>query len=317
MGALTVLITGAAGYLGRYTVAAARTRGHIVRALVRGQVPDVWGDDSGVLAVQVDLSDANADLTPALDGVDAVIHIAASLTGNDAAHARDTVDATRHLYAALTPQCPVVLAGSMAVYQGQAGIIDEASPTDPNPAARDAYLRGKLAQEDVSRDFPDIPTQVLRLGAIFGPERLWNAHIGLRLGPGLIRLAGAGELPLVYAPHAAEALVLAAEQPGRGGQVLNIIDDDLPDARAFLAALTRANRPAFTLPVPWQALMPVASLADMLRLPVPGLLRPATLKARLAPRRFPNAAAKQALGWAPTTPFTDAMRQAQSAEAAL
>ena len=311
MGALTLAITGAAGYLGRYTVAAARGRGHKVRALVRGATPDLWRDDRGISVVQADLADPKTDLSQALVGVDAVIHIAASLTGDDGAHARDTVAATRQLYAALTPPCPVVLAGSMAVYEGRAGVIDEASPIEPNPAARDAYLRGKLAQEAVARDFPEIPTRTLRLGAVFGPDRLWNAHIGPRAGPVLVRLAGAGEIPLVFAPQAAEALVLAAEQPALGGQVLNIIDDDLPDARAFLAALSRPYRPAITLPVPWRVLTPFASLAGLLHLPVPGLLRPATLRARMAQRRFPNTAAKQALGWTPAIPFAAAMEQAQ------
>ncbi len=302
----TILITGAGGYLGRYTVAAARARGAKVRAVVRNveSVPGNWKDDPAITLVVADLNTSGKALSDALQGVDAVIHIAASLTGDDAAHGRDTIAATERLYQVISANpVPVVLASSMAVYQGRPGLINEDSPLEPQPENRDAYARAKLGQERIARGATSqgISTCILRLGAIYGPGRLWNDHIGPRPGPLLIRLAGAGELPLCFAPHGAEALVLAAEKPPTTatGEVLNIIDDDLPDASTYLAAMGRENRPLLTLPLPWQALRPFAWLAGVLRLPAPGLLRPATLSYRMANRHYSNARAKATLGWEP------------------
>lgn len=297
MGALNLLITGARGNLGRATVKAARARGHLVRALVRrpAEFPD------GVAPILCDLAQPGPELARAVQGVDAVLHLAASLSGDDRMQTRDTLAATRALYEALAPQVPVVLAGSIAVYQGCAGVIDEASALDPDLAGRDAYARAKAAQEDIAREFSrrGISTTVLRIGALTGAGQAWRAHVGVTVGPALLRLAGRGELPLVGLADAALALVLAAEQRPRGLQVFNIVASDLPDARAWLAAQPAGLRPAVTLPLPWRLLLPVALGARVLGLPVPGLLRPATLRYRFAPRHFANARARQALGWTP------------------
>ena len=290
---MRLLITGAGGYLGQATMTAALARGHRVRALLRSPARASLPDGAELL--RCDLGAPGPELARALSGVDAVLHLAASLTGDEARHGRDTLAATRALYGALPAGMPVVLAGSMSVYAGVAGVIDETSPLEPDPEARDAYTRAKLAQEAICAGF-SAPTTILRIGALVGEGRGWNAHIGLRAGPLTLRLAGAGELPLVHVRDAARALVLAAEQPPAVGlQVFNILGDALPDARRYLAAT--ATGPVLALP--WQALMPIARLARALRLPVPGLLRPAVLRYRFAPRRYPNARARQALGWAP------------------
>lgn len=309
----TILITGAGGYLGRTTVAAARARGHKVRALVRRaeSAPEGWGADQGVSAVVLDLNAAAKDLAEAVSGVDAVIHIAASITGDDATHARDTIAATKALYGVIPARAQMVLAGSMAVYQGRAGRIDEDSALEPNPAQRDAYMRAKAGQERLAQDAAKrgIGTYILRLGALFGPEHLWNGHIGIRLGPLLLLLAGRGEVPLCFTPHAAAALVRAAEMSLPAGTVeaVNVVDDNLPDARGFLVAIGADNRPRLTMRIPWQALRPFAELARFLRLPAPGLLRPATLLYRMQPRQFSNARAKVALDWTPATRLENAV----------
>ncbi len=288
MGALRLLITGAGGHLGRATVAAALARGHKVYALSRRPA-----DFPGAAPLICGLAAPGPALGKALADTDAVLHLAASLTGDDAMHERDTLAATRALYAALPPGLPVILAGSMAVYAGCAGVIDEASPLEPEPAGRDAYARAKLAQEEIARAHPDNPTTILRIGALTAPGHEWNAHLGPRLGPVLLRLAGPGALPLVRSEDAARALVRAAEQ-APGAQILNIIGDDLPSAAQYLARITQ--KPPLTLPLSWRALLPLAVLASALHLPVPGLLRPATLRYRFAPRAYPNTRAKRALG---------------------
>ena len=74
---MTVLVTGADGYVGREVVAHLHGRGTAVRALVRrpsATLPD------GVEQVTGDVTDPGS-LAPAIDGVDAVIHLVAILDG--------------------------------------------------------------------------------------------------------------------------------------------------------------------------------------------------------------------------------------------
>ncbi len=319
MGAVkTLLITGAGGYLGRHTVDQARRRGHIVRALVRRHesIPTAWGNDAKIIPVVLDMGSAQTNFSAALNGIDGVIHLAASLEGDDVTHARDTVFATYQLYRAIAAHpVPVVLASSIAAYQGCAGLVDEDTLLEPQPEARDAYTRAKLDQDTIAMQAVEqgISTRILRLGAVFGPDRMWNAHIGVRAGGLLVLLAGRGEIPLVFAPHAAQALVLASETPlpDATTEALNIVDDALPDARGYLAALRASDfAPHYApiiVPFPWQILMVLARIARCLGVSAPGLLRPVTLAARMAPRSYSNARAKAALGWAPNTNLKTAL----------
>ncbi len=70
----SVLVTGAGGFVGRATCAALEEEGHMVRRIIRGDA-----DNAGVWTV----SDLASDDIPddAFDGVDVVIHLAASMPG--------------------------------------------------------------------------------------------------------------------------------------------------------------------------------------------------------------------------------------------
>lgn len=312
MGAMTLMITGAAGYVGRATVAEARARGHHVVAVVRlaGVTPDGWDDDEGVEVLEADLS--HPDTVARLDmlGIDAVIHAAASLSGDDAEQARSTLNGTRHVLAAMAAaeEPPrMVLVGSMAVYSGMGlalfAPVDETSPLERRPDQRDAYTRAKLAQEDLTAEAVldmGAELRVMRVGAVFGPGRLWNAHVGPGFGPVVLRLAAGGEIPLCHIAHVAEALVRAAEVPVPDGpdgalEVLNLVDDDLPDRLRFLNAMARTGWPKLIVPVSWRIFDVLAGVLAWLP-GRPGLLRRETLRSRMYPVIYPNTRLKARLG---------------------
>lgn len=296
MGAVKrIAVTGATGFLGRAVVAQARRRGHAVRSLVRRE---------GVGDHVLDLADESAQprLRDILASVDVVIHCAGAVSGSDAVHARDTIRATENLYEALPGGVPVVLAGSLAVHPGMRGMVTETTPIETRPEGRDAYARAKLAQERIAADHAGrgADTCIMRLGALWDEGHLWNAHIGLRMGPILLRMDTGGELPLVHVEDAARAMVMAAEQPVPAGiSVLDIVGDYRPAPREWLRRLPAEQRPRLTLPLPWPLLMPLAQLGRLLPVQMPGLLRPETLRYRMAPRVYGNARAKAALGWQP------------------
>lgn len=272
MGALTLLVTGAGGFLGGAVADCARARGHRVRTVTRRPGGDVVAD----LAV---------GLPPAAThGVNAILHCAAALTGDEGRMQRDTVQATRTVAAT---GLPVVLAGSVSVYDGMARVVDESTPIEPRPDLRDAYTRAKIAQEQAAPG-----ACVLRIGALWDAGHLWNAHLGVFAGPLFLRI-GRGEIPLAHVRNAALAMVMAAE--GGWTWPVNVVDDIRPDAATFLRGVRQP--PRLVLPVPFALVDAAARIAGG-----PGLLRRPTLHARLGPRRWSNARL-HGLGWAPVAGF--------------
>lgn len=338
MGALTLVITGAGGFVGRHTVAAARARGHAVLAMVRREasIPREWRGDTGIKPIVLDLGDAaSEDLATHLSGTDAVIHAAAGMGGNDEGHARDTIGPTEVLLAALAVLADgpgaaraslpkLVLVSSLSVYDGQAlptgSVLDECAPLEAHPQARDAYCRAKLAQEALCREAAGaigFELAVLRPGAIFGAGRLWNGHLGHPVGPVLIRLEGTGEVPVCHVTHCATALVLAAEAPAGTVGTVNVIDTDRPDRAGYIQALSEGGWPRMILALSWKLPARAGKVLSALGFGsrLPGLLRPAVLHARMKPVRY-NTARLQALpGWEPGPGFAALMAEAHLAEA--
>ena len=206
-----IAITGAAGFLGAATVRAARAAGHEVTALVRdaSRAPAGWAGDAGITVVARDLATAGAgDLRADLAGAGAVIHAAASMSGDDAAHEINTIRPTRSLIAALEGSeagqgARLVLVSSFSVY-GFSGIpegtvLTEDSPLESRPAMRDAYARAKLTQEALARAAAGqgLAVRILRPGAIYGPGHLLSGQLGILKGGKVICIGGAAQVEAV------------------------------------------------------------------------------------------------------------------------
>ncbi|CUH64774.1 dTDP-4-dehydro-6-deoxyglucose reductase [Thalassovita gelatinovora] len=315
MGTLKLLITGASGYLGRQTVARATAAGHEVIAVIRDRTAVLQDWPNSVEFITTDLN----SLTAFPKNVDVVLHLAASMDGDDTAQQHDTVGATKALLTAcLSAHTPpaLVLASSLSVYSGvlvqENDVIDENSPLDDRADQRDAYCRAKIAQEmlcaTVAAD-AGLPLQILRIGAIYGPGRVWNAHIGVGLGPVLLRIGNSGEIPLCHVGHAAQALVLAAEQAAQGvSSVVNVVDSDLPDRNRFVSVLKRGGWPKLSATIPWRMLEATARYLGRWN-GRPGLLRLPVLRARMMPLRYSNQRL-QDMGWQPEADFEMLMQKA-------
>jgi UDP-glucose 4-epimerase len=180
------LVTGGAGFIGSHLcrrLLAAGTRVTVLDNLSVGRrevVPD------GARFVHGDIRDARA-VREALDGVDAVFHLAARVTVRGSfEHFHDDLDTnvmgTATLLRALDPASVTrfVLASSMAVYaESQTpDPIDEGHPTTP----LSPYGAGKLAAETVSRQVLEgrgIPFTALRYFNTFGPGQTYTPYVGV------------------------------------------------------------------------------------------------------------------------------------------
>ncbi|NDJ16065.1 NAD-dependent epimerase/dehydratase family protein [Myxacorys almedinensis] len=329
---MKLLITGASGFLGQYVVVEALRRGHQVRAVVRpsGDVTRyTWHDHPSVEFARVDLR-CQEGLTSAIEGVDAVIHLAAAKAGDFYTQFAGTVIATENLLRAMVEAkvLRLVAISTFSVYDyvkmENNTLVTEDAPIESNPLERDEYAQTKLIQEQLVREFENTHqalVTIIRPGMVYGRDYLWNACLGAELTDTLwLRIGARATMPITYVENCATAIVLASEKEAAIAQTLNVVDDNLPTQREFAKKLLkRMTVPAKLIPVNW-ALM--NSLTWVLwyynkiilkgQAKFPGIFVPAKLQARFKPLQYTNAHAKEILGWTPKYSLDDAFERSSS-----
>lgn len=283
---MTVLVTGASGFLGGLVCAELQGRGHEVAALCRrpSSAP------AGTTAVAGDLTDA-----PALAGAvattqpEAIVHLAAEIaTQRDPNRIHDVnVEGTKRLIdAALAANRPkLVFASTVVTGQADGALLDETTVLP----VETAYGRSKQEGERLLRD-SGLPYVVIRPSHIYGAGGWYEAEIVKRLRqPGRFAVVGDGEnwWDVVRVEDVASAFADAVER-APSGAIYHVVDDEPIRYGDFVALTANAlglGRPR-NVPV-WLARL--AAGAD----PVRAVLRSA---------RSSNARIKQELGWTPSFP---------------
>lgn len=324
---MRVLITGAAGFLGRHVVRAVAERGHEVRVLVRSrQQADVFPR-----SIEVACGDLRhrSTTTQLVKGVDAIIHLAAAVRGNDETQFANTVVGTENLLAAADSAGieKLVLCSSFAVYDWKHCdyTLDEECPLETNFYARDGYAIAKLWQERLVRRFADTHGRkvvILRPGFIWGKENLLLAGTGHSFGRLHVVFGGQRELPISYVENCAESFALALEKPAAMGQALNIVDDERVSAWQYMGrAMQMIGIKGRRIYIPYWLGMVAAQTATWFgRLvfgrsaKLPGLLVPIRYQARFRPLRFSNRKAKHLLDWQPRYTFNEAWDRIQGTD---
>ncbi|MDH3197924.1 MAG: NAD(P)-dependent oxidoreductase [Candidatus Krumholzibacteria bacterium] len=327
---MTVLVTGAGGFLGRAVVARlAADGGARVRCLVRtsAQCASLEARLGAEAAARVEICVGNllsrGDAARAVEGVDTVYHLAASLRGSPADIFLNTVVASDSLLRALDPQpdTAVALVSSLGVY-GVAGLpsgsrIDEQTPLEPHPERRDVYSHAKWRQEKLFRDWRDATGRrlvILRPGVIYGPGGApMSARVGLNLFGLFLHLGGSSLLPLTYVDNCADAVAIAGRADGGAGEAFNVVDDGPITSRQYLRRYRRhvERRPFIRVPY---ALMQCLSRSTVwyhrhARGQLPAVFTPYKTASLWKGMRFDNAKLKR-LGWRPSVPPEEGLARA-------
>lgn len=265
-----VLVTGAAGFIGRPLAASLAARGFAVTAGVRA-VPAAEAQLPGVDYAAVGDIGPDTDWSAALRGVSQVVHAAARahvMHGGDAvAFDRVNVAGTTRLatQARVAGVCRLVLLSSIKV-NGEATARRPFQANDP-PAPADAYGRSKLGAEQVlwracATGSPE--GVVIRLPLVYGPGVKANLAR-------LVRLVRSG-LPLPFASvrnrrsllaldNLCDFVALTLEHPAAAGRTWLLSDgDDLstPELVRRIAGLLGMR--ARLLPCPVQVLQALGHL---------------------------------------------------------
>lgn len=255
-----VLVTGAAGFVGRALVARLPSRGAEVRAVVRRSIQPVAG------ATQVlELGDlAQAAWEGVLEGVDAIVHLAArahhanaASPGVEAAYRHDNVEATARLAeAALAAGVRRFVYASSIKVNGEASGAHPFTEADP-PRPEDSYGRSKREAEErllAAAANRAMEVVILRFPLVYGPGVRGNFHALLNaVAHGMplpfARIANARSL--VYRDDLVAALIATLEAPSGAGGTYLVAGDEPVSTPALVRAIGDAlGRPARLFPVP-------------------------------------------------------------------
>jgi len=292
-----VLLTGANGYVARAARRSLAIAGHEVVATVR--TLDRLPAHRRTGAVAVGAIDAGTDWSAALDGVEAVLHMASPiLLDADAATRRD--EAQR-----------VIVEGTGRLLQqaGAAGVrrfvfvsslkaMGEESGAAPltesdTPAPQDEYAEAKLTAE--RRVLADAPGGlVIRSPAVYGRASGGNLRQMiefLRRAPAVLPLGYAGNRrSFIHRDNLASALVGCVEAPDGTGGTFLVSDGEAVSTAVLVRRMLRAlGRRAVVVPVP----------ALVLSALVAARLGPEAARRLVQSYAVDDRAIRAALGWVP------------------
>ena len=304
----TLLVTGASGFVGRAMLDEALARGYSVRAAVRGPRPDL---PRGVRVVETGGLDGSVDWSGALDGVDAVVHLAARVhvmreTLGDplGEFRRVNVDGTTALAeaAARAGVRRLVFASSVKVLGESTAPgrpFDDLSP--PRPV--DPYGVSKLEAEEALLGIAAagrLEVTVLRPPLVYGPGVKGNLGRLLRwVEAGVPLPLGAidNRRSLIGLDNLVDALLAIVAHPGARNRRFLVADGEDLSTPELARRIGRAiGRPARLLPVP------LAMLAAASQIGAGESLRRLVESLQVDARGL-----REAVGWAPSRTVDDGL----------
>lgn len=314
---MKILVTGAAGFLGGALVEQLLERGETdIRCFVRPgsnlerlEALRATHPEASIEYFQGNLTSAK-DAADSVKGVRVVYHLAAAMAGSAADMFLNTVVTSKNLLEAVKKRktIKVVLVSSFGVY-GVSDLpararVDEDTPIETRPEARDVYSYSKWRQEKLFHDYQreyGFPLVVLRPGVIYGRGgAAMSSRVGLNIFGVFFLFGRNNRLPLSHVTNCAEAIAIAGSHPDAPGNVYNVHDDDLPTAAEYLREYRRRVRSMPWLPVPYVVTRGLSRAVEWYHMwsqgQLPAVLTPYKSDAMWKGNTFDNTRIKS-LGW--------------------
>lgn len=272
---MTILITGATGFLGGALTVELLRRGEHVRVLARSEQRARSRFGTAVEIVEGEITDP-LQVRRAVNGVEVIYHLAGRLyhpATPAEVYYRTHVEGTRVLLAA----CREQRQARRVVHCSTTGIHGITGPTPATEetacAPTNPYEASKLAGEQLAlRAYREdgLPVSVARPGLVYGPGDLHLLGLFLALKRGHFRVIAGGTAMLhpVYIDDLIAALLLCAERAEASGRCYNLAGERAVSIRELAARIAHAlgtGLPGGSIPL-WLANL----AADVFQL-IPGL----------------------------------------------
>lgn len=317
---MTILITGATGFIGSHLTSRLLTDHKRIRALVLPHelIPVDWGNKVEIFRGDIR---NRLDVENAVKGASLIFHLAAVTldTGPKELHQAVTLEGTRHIMeAAAAHQAKVVLTSSVTVYgvKIQTDILDEELAWG---APAGFYSTHKQKQERLAREIAskqNVELVVLRPGNVYGPrggQWVVSALTELKRGTPTLIGGGNGDCGFVQVDNLVDAMLLAADNPKAVGKVYNIGDGFGLTWKQYFTDLARIGG----APKPKVIPLWVGRLLANIMEPIWYGLKlkgrpPITYEAYnlvSSNHQFPSTRAKTELGYQPRVKYEEAMQE--------
>jgi nucleoside-diphosphate-sugar epimerase len=316
---MTVLVTGASGFLGRHVSSAFLAAGTPVRGLVRpGSAPLGQGVAPAPAAGVHD----REGVRRALEGVDTVVHLAARVhVMNDAAadplaeFRRVNVEGTRVLLdEAVRAGVRRFLFVSSVKALGEGG--ERPWTDDTPPAPLDPYGVSKLDAERLVRQVADgagMHAPVLRLPLVYGPgvranflKLMETVDRGIPLPFGLVR----NRRSLAFSGNVAAAIRVALDAPAAARETFLVSDgEDLSTPELVRRIAAALGRPARLVPVPPALFRAAGAAGDLVSRVAPFPLTSAAVARLLGSLAVDSSRLGRVTGFVPPYSVTQGLRE--------
>ncbi len=306
---MRVLVTGASGFVGRAARPALQARGHEVVGAARNPGQGL----GGVEIRRIPDIDGETDWTEALDGIEAVVHLAARVhvmkeTAEDptAAFRRINLDGARALaeQAAKAGVARLVYVSTVKV-NGEASADAPFRESDP-PAPADPYGESKMhAEKALLQIGQDTGMEVVcvRPPLVYGPGAKGNFLSLLKLcRKGLPLPLGAvdNRRSLIYLGNLADAIAVCVDHPAASGRTFLVRDgEDVSTAELIHRVCASLGTSARLFPAP----------ASLLRLAGSALGKQATVSRLLDSLAVDDGEIRRTLGWTPPHTLDQGLRE--------
>jgi 2-alkyl-3-oxoalkanoate reductase len=246
-----ILVTGATGYVGSQLVPQLVKEGYYVRVLVRALSRTELPERLGCEVVYGDVRQLN-DLHKAFEGIDIVVHMAASVRGTSRFILDSCTNGTKNILEAsnVSGVKRVIYLSSMSVYDyvklKNGDIITENSPLEEYPELRGPYSEGKYRAEELAlthlKDESPALT-ILRPSLIVGRGRDIFSPVGLRLGNVLVCFGRVRKnLRLIHVDDVATAIIQLIQNEHTRGQLFTLSQPEPLTVHDYVEGCIRAGR---------------------------------------------------------------------------
>lgn len=306
-GVKMILVTGAGGFVGTAVVAELARQGISYRGVTRR--PRVGFFNIGDI-------DPRTDWTAALDGVDAIIHLASrahvmdETVADSTTHLRSiNVDSTLNLaeQAIKAGVKRLVFVSSIKV-NGESTRPDRPFTAEDTPRPRNPYAQSKLDAEQglfaLARESgSDFEVTVIRPPLVYGPGVKANfatmldwVNRGIPLPLGSIN----NKRSFVFVGNLADLIILSAMHPNAAGQVFLVSDGEDISTTDLLRKMAQAlGRPSWVMPVP----------APLLNMGAAMIGRRAITSRLTDSLQVDVTKTRELLGWEPRKDVSEGLRQ--------